>query len=130
ESVPGTGLIGSPTNRSRARPAELRRRALRHEALDVAYRLPQPLAVLDQRDAHIALAVFAEAQARRHRHLGVAQEQLRELDAAEIAEALGDRRPGEHRGPRQRHVPTGLRQPLDQHVAPLAVALAHLVDAV
>jgi hypothetical protein len=57
--------------------ARHRRRALRQEALDVAHGLAQPLAVLDQGDAHMARVVFAEAKARRHRHhLGVGEQQL------------------------------------------------------
>ena len=44
--------------------------------LDAAQRLPRPLFVLNQREAHVAVAVFAEADARRHSDLGLGQQQL------------------------------------------------------
>ena len=54
------------------------------EAADVARRLADALLVLDQRDADIALAMLAEADARRHRHVGLLQQQLGELQAAQM----------------------------------------------
>src|SRR5438094_5429649 len=68
------------------------------EGFDVAGGLAQALAVLDQRDAHEALAVLAEADPRRDRDIGAFEEELREGEGADAAEFLGDRRPGEHRG--------------------------------
>src|SRR5260370_3150017 len=75
-------------------------RAPVEELLDVARRLPQPLAVLDQRNAHIALAVLAETHARRHRHIRLLEQELGESEAAHLLEARGQRRPGEHAGGR------------------------------
>ena len=80
------------------------------EAADVADRLAQPVGVLHQRDAHVALAVLAEAQAGRHRDLGPLQQQLGELDAAQRGISRRHRRPGEHRPLRARHVPAGRGQ--------------------
>ena len=90
------------------------------ETADVARGLADALLVLDQRDAHIAVAVLAEADARRHRDLGLLDQQLGEFDAAERLERLRDRRPGEHRGARRRHVPAGAAEAFDQHVAAAA----------
>src|SRR5437764_340203 len=45
------------------------------EGLDVAARLPQPLAVFDEGDAHETLAVFAEPGAGRDRDIGPFQQQ-------------------------------------------------------
>ncbi len=64
-----------------------------------------------------ALAAFAEAGAGRHRDLGLFDQELGEFDTAELAERLGDRRPGEHRGPGRRNFPTGAAEAFDQHVA-------------
>src|ERR1700736_165410 len=68
------------------------------EPAQVAGRLPDALLVLDQRTANEPLAVLAEADAGRHRELGLLDQQGRELDGAKRAERLGQRRPGEHRG--------------------------------
>src|SRR5260221_2095199 len=85
-------------------------RAPVEELLDVARRLPQPLAVLDQRNAHIALAVLAETHARRHRHIRLLEQELGESEAAHLLEARGQRRPGEHAGGRGPDLPAPLAQ--------------------
>ena len=54
----------------------LRRRWRCEEGLDVAHRLADAVPVLDQGDAHIALAVLAEADAGRDRDLGLLEQQL------------------------------------------------------
>ena len=77
------------------------------ETADVAGRLADALLVLHQRDAHVTVAVLAEADARRHRHVGLLDQELREFQAAELAEAFRDRRPGEH----ARRVGAGIGQP-------------------
>src|SRR5256885_6356106 len=100
------------------------------EGFDVAGRLPQALAVLDERDADKPLAIFAKTGAGRDGDIGALQQQLRKPEAAELAKLLGDRRPGEHRAARSRYVPTSLMQPVHQHVAPRSVALADLGDAI
>ena len=100
----GTTLLGS--------------RALdREEALDVAGGLADAVLVLDQRDAHVVVAVLAEADARRDRDVGVLDQQLGELQRAELAERLGDRRPGEHRGRRRGNLPAGAAETVDHDVA-------------
>ena len=53
------------------------------KAPDVARGLADALLVLDQRDAHMALAVLAEADAGRHRDARLLDQQRREFDAAE-----------------------------------------------
>ena len=73
------------------------------------------------------VAVFAEAEARRHRDVGLGQEQLREFERAEMREPFGYRSPGEHRRGRRRYLPAGLAEALDQHVPGAAVGAAHLV---
>ena len=100
------------------------------EAADIACGLADTLFVFDQRDAHIALAVFAEADAGRDRDVGLLDQQLRELDAAEAGERFRDRRPGKHRGPRRRHLPAGAAEAFHQHVAALFIGFAHFLDAV
>ena len=117
---PGHGAAASDSIGSATLRAGLQERA------DVADRLAQPVGVLHQGDAHKALAVLAEAQAGGDRDLGAGQQQLAELDAAELGEARRDRRPGEHRAVGAGHVPAGGGQAADQHVAALAVQLAHL----
>src|SRR6266542_2682754 len=104
--------------------------AARQEGLDVARRLAQPLPVLDQRDADKALAVFAEADTRRHRDIGPLQQQLVEGETADAAVFGRHRRPGKHRGGRRRHFPAGLPEPVEQHVAPRPIALADFGNAV
>ena len=70
----------------------------------------------------MALALGAEAAARRHRDLGVVHQAARELHRAHGAEALGQRRPHEHAGARRVEVgPADAPQPVHQGVAPLLV---------
>jgi len=57
---------------------------------DVAGRLTDALLVLDQRDAHEPLAVLAKCNARRHRHLGLLDQQLGEFQAAQFGNASGN----------------------------------------
>src|SRR6058998_1665053 len=98
------------------------------ELLEPAERLADPLLVLDEREPHVALAVLAEADARRDRHLGLLNQELGELERAEATEGVGDRRPHEHRALRLGHVPADLVEPVDQNVAALSVNLDDLVD--
>ena len=58
---------------------------LGERAPEVAHRLLRPLLVLDQGEAHVALAAGAEADARRQRHLRLAHQHGRELDRAHLA---------------------------------------------
>ena len=61
------------------------------EAPDVAACLPDALLVLDQRDAHMALAIFAKADAGRDRDIGLAAREGA-LRALRFAHAAGVRR--------------------------------------
>src|SRR5699024_6297295 len=70
--------------------------ALEH-ALDVTQRLPDALLILDQADTDIALAIIAETDTRRHRHLGFTQQQFAEFQRAQVLIRLRNRRPGKHR---------------------------------
>src|SRR5262245_44779265 len=98
--------------------------------LDAADRLPRPVLVLDEREAHELIAALAEADPRRHRHLGLVQQELRELERAHRLVLAGDLGPHEHRRLRLAHVPAGALHALAQHVAPLAIGLADLVHVV
>src|SRR5581483_4710103 len=66
----------------------------REELLDVARGLADAVLVLDERDAHEAFAVFAEAQSRRHGDVGLLDQQLGEFHRPHLAIGLGDGRPG------------------------------------
>src|SRR5580704_8574737 len=87
------------------------------EAPQVARGLANALLVLDERDAHEPFAVLAEANAGGNRDLGLLDEQRGKLDGVERRERRRQRRPGEHRGARRRHVPTGAAEAFDKHVA-------------
>ena len=76
--------------------------------------------VLDQRDAHVIVAMLAEADAGRHRHVGLLDQQLGEFERAEMPERLRDRRPGEHRCGRRPERPAGATEGIDHHVAAAA----------
>src|SRR5439155_21723 len=88
-----------------------------------------PLLVLDEREPHVALAVLAEPDARRDGHPRFLDEHLGELERAERAERLGDRRPDEHRALGLRHGPAELVEPVDEDVAALPVDLDDLGHA-
>src|SRR5262245_23365967 len=123
------------TGRSRTRSAGLcpaRRLAecRTERLLDAANRLSRPVLVLDQGKADVVVAVLAEADARRHRHLGLAQEILGELERAHRFVLIGNLGPDEHRRLRLRHVPARAIETLAEDVAALAVALADLVHVV
>src|SRR5215472_341969 len=96
--------------------------------LEAAERLLDALLVLDEGEAHVAVSVLAEADARRHRDLGLLNAELRELQGAHGAECLGNRRPHEHRALRLRHLPAELVEAIYQHVATLTVQLDDLFD--
>src|SRR5207249_3785707 len=93
------------------------------ELLEAAQRLPDPLLVLDQREAHVPFAVLAEADAGRDGDLGLLHAELGELQRAEPAERLGDGRPHEHRPLGLVDRPSDLVQTVHEHVATLAVHL-------
>src|SRR5687767_7283896 len=101
---------------------KLFRRGFKKSA-NVARGLADALLVLHKSDAYEALAALAEAGPRRHRDLGLLHQKLGEFDAAERLERVRDRRPGEHRGGRRRHLPAGPAEALDQRVAAALVGL-------
>src|ERR1041385_4816823 len=84
------------------------------EAADIARGLADALLILHQRDAHMAFAIFAEADAGRHRDLGFLDQQLGKFHATEGLERIGQRRPGKHRGTRRRHMPAGAAEAFHQ----------------
>src|SRR5271163_3721245 len=98
------------------------------EGFDVACRLTQALPVLDQGDTDEPFAIFAKADARRYRHIGLFEQQLGEREAAERAEGWRDRRPSEHRRVGCRHFPPSLAQPVDEDIAARAITLADFSD--
>src|SRR3954451_2802307 len=59
----------------------------------IAGGLANALLVLDEGDAHVILAIFAEATARRHCNRCLLHQKLGELHAAEGAKRFGDCRP-------------------------------------
>src|ERR1700752_4265291 len=100
------------------------------EATYIARRLANALLVLHQRNAYEALAVFAEADARRNGNIGFFHQELGKLHAAERLERFRDLRPGKHRRARRRHVPPSTAKAFDQNVAPAPIARTHLLYAV
>src|SRR6476661_7194043 len=68
------------------------------ETADIARGLTDALLILDDGDSNIVIAMLAEADAGSHRDLRLLDQQLGEFERAEMAEFLGDRHPGEHRG--------------------------------
>src|SRR5204863_356828 len=86
-----------------------------------------PLLVLDEREAHVALAVLAEPDARRHRDPRLLDAQLGELQRAHGPEWLGNRCPHEHRALGLGDLPAELVEAVHQHVAALAMDLDDLV---
>src|SRR6185436_15909271 len=70
---------------------------LSEHVADAARRLAQPVLVLDQRDAHVVVAVVAEADAGRDRDLGLLDQPLGEGDGAFLGVEIGDFCPDVHR---------------------------------
>src|SRR5215470_12420083 len=124
-----SGKNASATGRQGHDVVQLFRRRFK-EAADVAGGLADALLVLDQRDADKAFPVLAEADPRRHRHLGLLHQQLREFQAAHRLKHVGQRRPGEHRGGWRRNLPAGAAKAVDEGVAPAAIAVAHVANAI
>src|SRR5260370_20710506 len=83
------------------------------EGFDVACRLTEALSVLDERDTDEPLAIFAKADAWRHRHIGLFKQELGKREAPHGREGGRDRRPSEHRRVGGRDFPPGLAQPVD-----------------
>src|SRR5260221_8566813 len=62
------------------RSLSLAKAVVAEHLLDAADRLARARLVLDHREAHVPVAVLAEADARRHRHLGVGHQFFFELE--------------------------------------------------
>src|SRR5262245_2975938 len=75
------------------------------KAADIAGGLTDALLVLDQCDAHVSFAMFPEADAGRHRDLGLFDQERGKLDTAEALKRLRDRRPSKHGSARRRNLP-------------------------
>src|SRR5437016_1421715 len=99
-------------------------------AADAAHSLAGAVLVLDEREAHVVVAMLAEADTGRDRDLGLLQEELRELERAHGLEGVGDLGPHEHRRLGLRHVPAEAIEAVAQDVAALAVGLTDLVHVV
>src|SRR5262245_39823011 len=82
----GSGTVG--TGGRRGGPAE--------GLPDAPHRLTGPMLVFDQREAHVLVAVLPEADARRHRHFSLLEQEFRELDGAHRPQGLRDAAPDEH----------------------------------
>ena len=123
----------SPLSRAPLERDDVVQRLVRRfkEAADVAGGLADALLVLDQRDAHVVVAVLAEADAGRHRHVDAFSTRSLEnsrLPSSRNVSGIGTQANIE--ALRRREVPAGLGEAIDQRVAALAVGLAHLADAV
>ena len=102
--------------------------ALGEERLHPARRLADAMLVLDQGDAHIALALLAEADAGADRDSRLGEQTLGKFHRAHRPIGFGDRHPGEHARLRRRNVPAGAAEAIDQHVAAAFIKLAIGVD--
>src|SRR4029453_10821709 len=90
----------------------------RERAADAAHGLPRSMLVLDERHPDEVVAVLSEADPRRHRHLRLLQQELRELDGAHRLPRIRDLGPDEHRRPRRADVPAGALEPAAEDNAP------------
>src|SRR5699024_3263184 len=99
-------------------------------ALDVAQCLARALFVFDQADAHISIAILAEADTRRYRDLRFAQQQLGEFQRAHILILFRDTRPGEHGGLRLVDRPADFVETVAQYVTTILIHVANLDDAI
>src|SRR6267143_6546505 len=122
--------VPRPSRPMRTSPTDVTGGWFRSSAVDVleaAQRLLDPLFVLDEREAHVALAVLPEPDARRHRDPRPLDAELGELQRAHGPEWLGDRCPHEHRALGLEDLPAELVEAVHQHVAALAMDLDDLV---
>src|SRR3954449_13378875 len=91
-------------------------------AADLADGLAEPLLVLDQGEAEVALAHLAEAPAGADGDLGLLEQFHGEVDRAHArAPGLGDRRPDEHARLGAGDVPAETVEAVDEHVPTLLV---------
>src|SRR3954454_1410678 len=100
------------------------------EAAHAARGLADSLLVFHHGNADKTLAMLAEGNPRRNHDARLFDHQGRELHAAEALEGFRQGRPGKHRGLRRRNLPPRAAERFHQRVAPLAVGVAHLADAI
>src|ERR1700688_2883828 len=109
-------------------PESLKAFLLEH-LLDAPERLPGSFFVLYQGKAHVLISVLTKADTRTHRNLCLGEERFRKFERAHGFVSIGYRCPDEHRRLRHGYWPTQLIQALDQDIAPLAVVIAYLLNA-
>ena len=96
---------------------------------DAAEGLAGAFFIFDEREADELVAVLAEADAGADGDLGVLEKVFGELERAEVAEGLGDAGPGEHGGAGGFGLPAEAIEPVDEDVAPAAIDLGDVCDA-
>ena len=99
------------------------------KAANISRRLPEPLFILHQTDAHKIITVFAEAKPRRHRNVCTFKKELGKFEAAKGPELLWDRCPAEHACIRCRDLPASPSETVHDNIPALLVDLPGLVDA-
>src|SRR5690242_7691402 len=90
-------------------------------------RLTYSLIVLDERESHMSFAHRPEADAGRHRHQSLLQQQLGKLQRSHGAKLFRNWRPQEHRSTRLLHAPACAFEPGHQDIAPPLVHRADLL---
>jgi len=102
--------------------------ALGQHRFDAAQGLARSFFVLDEGEADVVVAVFAEAYAGTDGGFGFGQKQLRKLERLEVAVRLGNLGPDEHRRSGFGDGPAGLVEAFDEDIAAAAVVIANLRD--
>src|SRR5207253_3301045 len=98
--------------------------------LDAANRLSRAVLVLDETQADVLVAVLAKPDARRHRDLGLVQEQLGEFQRAHGSVRVWDAGPDKHGRQGFFDLPSDAVQSVDQGIAPVPIELHGFLDAV
>src|SRR5262245_10420408 len=128
-SVAGFGEIMLRLPLAAASSGSSEKTVLSEHVLDAAHRLAQAMLVLDERDAHVIVAVVAEADAGGDGDLRALEQALGELDRAEAGVGFRDLRPEVHRGLRHLDHPADVVQALDHHVPALLIVLSYFLHA-
>lgn len=105
-------------------------RVVAQHLLDALHRLTGAVLVLDQREAHMIVAIVAKANAGRDCHFGILKQLFGEFQRAHSAIGLRDARPNEHGRARLLDRPAGSLQALAEHIAAALVLVANFSDAV
>ena len=88
------------------------------------------MAIFDQRDTDVFIAILTKPTARRHRNVRFLQQQLGKLQRPEVAQGWRQRRPSKHRRSRRWNGPAGRIETGNQHITPLFIHLANFFDAI